>query len=83
MHQCRFMILYYRFLLYPLLCNYMNFLHLSFCIYVFCCSHSHHVTHKGKCIAFVSIEAYTEQPEKGLQPGLNLLGAVDEDFFNT
>jgi len=52
-------------------------------MYVFCCSHSHNVAPKGKYIAFVSTEAETDQPEKELQPGLNLLGAVDEMFFDT
>jgi len=52
-------------------------------MYVFCCSHSHNVAPKGKYIAFVSTEAETDQPEKELQPGLNLLGAVDEIFFDT
>lgn len=52
-------------------------------MYVFCCSYSHNVAPKGKYIAFVSTEAETDQPEKELQPGLNLLGAVDEIFFDT
>ena len=50
--------------------------------YVFCCSHSHNVVPKGKFIAFVSAAAETDDPEKELQPGISLLGPVDEIFFD-
>ena len=50
--------------------------------YVFCCSHSHNVAPKGKFIAFVSAAAETDDPEKELQPGISLLGPVDEIFFD-
>jgi len=52
-------------------------------MYVFCCSYSHNVAPKGKYIAFVSAEAETDQPEVELQPGIALLGPVDEMFFDT
>ncbi|KAG0467525.1 hypothetical protein HPP92_018488 [Vanilla planifolia] len=51
-------------------------------MYVFCCSYSHNVAPKGKYIAFVSTEAETDQPEVELKPGIDLLGAVDETFFD-
>eukprot|EP00249_Psilotum_nudum_P015102 c25166_g1_i1 orf=378-1712(-) len=52
-------------------------------MYVFCCSHSHNVAPKGKYIAFVSTDAETDRPDIELQPGINLLGPVDEIFFDT
>ncbi|EFJ09736.1 hypothetical protein SELMODRAFT_159958 [Selaginella moellendorffii] len=51
-------------------------------MYVFCCSYSHNVAPKGKFIAFVSTEVETSEPEKELQPGLSLLGPVDEMFID-
>lgn len=51
--------------------------------YLFCCSYSHNVAPKGKYIAFVSTEAETEHPETELKPGIDLLGPVDEIFFDT
>ncbi|CAI9777094.1 unnamed protein product [Fraxinus pennsylvanica] len=51
--------------------------------YLFCCSYSHNVAPKGKFIAFVSTEAETDQPEIELKPGVDLLGPVDEIFFET
>lgn len=50
--------------------------------YVFCCSHSHNVAPKGKYIAFVSAEVETENPEAELQPGLALLGQIDEKIID-
>lgn len=50
--------------------------------YVFCCSYSHNVAPKGKFIAFVSTEAETDNPETELKPGIDLLGPVDEIFFD-
>lgn len=50
--------------------------------YLFCCSYSHNVAPKGKFIAFVSTEAETDQPEIELKPGIDLLGPVDEIFFD-
>lgn len=38
---------------------------------------------KGKFIAFVSCEAETDNPELELKPGVDLLGPVDELFFET
>lgn len=53
------------------------------CRYLFCCSYSHNVAPKGKFIAFVSTEAETDNPETELKPGIDLLGPVDEIFFET
>lgn len=50
--------------------------------YVFCCSHSHNVAPKGKYIAFVSAEVETDNPEAELEPGLALLGHVDEKIID-
>ncbi|KAJ8615971.1 hypothetical protein MRB53_035343 [Persea americana] len=52
-------------------------------MYLFCCSYSHNVAPKGKFIAFVSTEAETNHPEMELKPGIDLLGPVDEIFFDT
>ncbi|KAG6384377.1 hypothetical protein SASPL_131467 [Salvia splendens] len=52
-------------------------------MYVFCCSYSHNIAPKGKYIAFVSTEAETDHPETELKPGTDLLGHVDEIFFET
>ncbi|KAI5064185.1 hypothetical protein GOP47_0021252 [Adiantum capillus-veneris] len=51
-------------------------------MYVFCCSYSHNVAPRGKFIAFVSAEAETDSPQEELQPGISLLGPVDELFFD-
>lgn len=60
-------------------------LSLIFCCYryLFCCSYSHNVAPKGKYIAFVSAEAETDNPEVELKPGTDLLGPVEEIFFET
>jgi Rab GDP dissociation inhibitor len=50
-------------------------------MYLFCCSYSHNVAPKGKFIAFVSTEAETDHPETELKQGIDLLGPVDEIFF--
>ncbi|TQD71813.1 hypothetical protein C1H46_042646 [Malus baccata] len=50
-------------------------------MYLFCCSYSHNVAPKGKFIAFVSTDAETDHPETELRPGIDLLGPVDEIFF--
>ncbi|KAG6384410.1 hypothetical protein SASPL_155773 [Salvia splendens] len=52
-------------------------------MYLFCCSYSHNVAPKGKYIAFVSTEAETDNPQSELKPGTDLLGGVDEIFFET
>lgn len=49
---------------------------------MFCCSHSHNVAPKGKYIAFVSAEVETENPEAELEPGLALLGKIDEKIID-
>lgn len=59
---------------------YANFLWLS--RYLFCCSYSHNVAPKGKFIAFVSTEAETDHPQTELKPGIDLLGPVDEIFYD-
>ncbi|KAL0392400.1 UNVERIFIED_CONTAM: Guanosine nucleotide diphosphate dissociation inhibitor 2 [Sesamum radiatum] len=51
-------------------------------MYLFCCSYSHNVAPKGK-FNFVSTEAETDNPETELKPGIDLLGPVDEIFFET
>ncbi|KAK8506667.1 hypothetical protein V6N12_038486 [Hibiscus sabdariffa] len=51
-------------------------------MYVFCCSYSHNVAPKGKFIAFVSTEAETDNPETELKPGIDLLGPVEDIFFD-
>lgn len=38
---------------------------------------------QGKYIAFVSTEAETDNPEAELKPGVDLLGPVDEIFYDT
>ena len=50
--------------------------------YVFCCSYSHNVAPKGKYIAFVTSEAETDNPQVELKPGVDLLGPVDEIFYD-
>ncbi|KAK9949395.1 hypothetical protein M0R45_004919 [Rubus argutus] len=52
-------------------------------MYLFCCSYSHNVAPKGKYIAFVLTEAETDNPQVELKPGTDLLGPVDEIFFDT
>ncbi|CAL9194779.1 unnamed protein product [Musa hybrid cultivar] len=56
---------------------------LCFNRYIFCCSYSHNVVPKWKFIAFVSTEAETDHPDIELKPGIDLLGRVDELFFDT
>lgn len=51
--------------------------------YLFCCSYYHNVAPKGKYIAFVLTEAETDNPEAELKPGVDLLGPVDEIFYET
>uniref|UniRef100_A0A6N2LNN0 Guanosine nucleotide diphosphate dissociation inhibitor n=1 Tax=Salix viminalis TaxID=40686 RepID=A0A6N2LNN0_SALVM len=51
-------------------------------MYLFCCSYTHNVAPKGKFIAFVSTEAETDHPAVELKPGIDLLGPVDEIFFD-
>lgn len=51
--------------------------------YLFCCSYSHNVAPKGKYIAFVTSEAETDNPETELKPGVDLLGPIDEIFYET
>lgn len=61
-----------------------SFLIVTFdCRYLFCCSYSHNIAPKGKYIAFVSTEAETDDPETELKPGIDLLGPVEEIFFDT
>ncbi|XP_021662490.2 guanosine nucleotide diphosphate dissociation inhibitor At5g09550 [Hevea brasiliensis] len=52
-------------------------------MYLFCCSYTHNVAPKGKYIAFVTTEAETDDPQTELKPGIDLLGPVDEIFFDT
>ncbi|KAJ8447454.1 hypothetical protein Cgig2_019448 [Carnegiea gigantea] len=52
-------------------------------MYLFCCSYTHNVAAKGKYIAFVTTEAETDNPEVELKPGVDLLGPVDEIFYDS
>ncbi|KAI7727975.1 hypothetical protein M8C21_002820 [Ambrosia artemisiifolia] len=52
-------------------------------MYLFCCSYSHSVAPQGKFISFVTTEAETDDPESELKPGVDLLGPVDEIFYET
>lgn len=52
-------------------------------MYLFCCSYAHNVAPKGKYIAFVATEAETNNPETELKPGVDILGPVDEIFYET
>ncbi|CAB4289812.1 unnamed protein product [Prunus armeniaca] len=52
-------------------------------MYLFCCSYAHNVAPKGKFIAFVSTEAETDDPQVELKPGIDLLGPLDEIFYDT
>lgn len=38
---------------------------------------------QGKFISFVTTEAETDDPESELKPGVDLLGPVDEIFYET
>lgn len=51
-------------------------------IYVSCVSSTHHVAPKGKYIALVSTIVETNEPEKEILPGLQLLGNIDEKFIS-
>ena len=51
-------------------------------VYVFCSSYAHNVAAKGKWIASVSTTVETSTPERELQAGLDLLGAVDYKFVH-
>lgn len=48
---------------------------------MFGCSNSHNVAPRNKFIAFVSAEVETDTPEVELEPGLALLGPIDEMFI--
>ncbi|THG00135.1 hypothetical protein TEA_015199 [Camellia sinensis var. sinensis] len=52
-------------------------------MYLFCCPYAHNMASKGKYIAFVTTEAETDNPEVELKPGIDLLGPVDEIFFES
>lgn len=52
----------------------------KFDIYISCVSFAHNVAPKGKYIAMVSTTVETPAPEKELEPGLALLGPIDEKF---
>lgn len=81
MHRILFGLLFF-FFLFKVYCV-SSFHILWFNRYLFCCSYSHNVAPKGKFIAFVSTEAETDRPEVELKPGIDLLGPVDELFFET
>lgn len=50
-------------------------------IYISCVSYTHNVASKGFFLAMVSTTVETADPEKELQPGLDLLGPIEEKFF--
>ncbi|PRQ24316.1 putative GDP dissociation inhibitor, FAD/NAD(P)-binding domain-containing protein [Rosa chinensis] len=52
-------------------------------MYLFCCSYAHNVAPKGKFIAFVSTIAETDNPEVELKSGIDLLGPIDEIFYDS
>ncbi|CAL5349154.1 unnamed protein product [Camellia sinensis] len=52
-------------------------------VYLFCCPYAHNVASKGKYTAFVTTEVETDNPEVELKPGIDLLGPVDEIFFES
>ncbi|EPS65861.1 hypothetical protein M569_08910, partial [Genlisea aurea] len=52
-------------------------------MYLFCCSYAHNVAPKGKYIAFVLTEGESDNPEEELKPGVELLGGVDEIFYES
>ncbi|XP_068479346.1 guanosine nucleotide diphosphate dissociation inhibitor 2-like [Phaseolus vulgaris] len=56
--------------------------HIYLIRYLFCYSYVHNVAPKGKFIAFVTTEAETDQPEEDLKPGIDLLGSVNEKFYD-
>ncbi|XP_031562435.1 rab GDP dissociation inhibitor alpha-like [Actinia tenebrosa] len=51
-------------------------------IYVCCVSYTNNVTPKGKYLAIVSTTVETSNPEQELEPGLKLLGKIDEKFLS-
>jgi len=51
-------------------------------MYVFGCSWAHNVCAKGKYLAFVSTTVETANPHLEIEPGLALLGHIDEKFIN-
>jgi Rab GDP dissociation inhibitor len=51
-------------------------------IYISIVSSAHNVAPKGKYIALVSTQVETSDPEKEIQPGLDLLGKIDEKFIS-
>eukprot|EP00128_Syssomonas_multiformis_P018289 Colp12_sorted_trinity150504_noHs@27758 len=51
-------------------------------IYVSVVSAAHNIASAGKYVAMVSTTVETSNPQAEIKPGLDLLGAVDEMFFN-
>uniref|UniRef100_A0A7S0SQR4 Guanosine nucleotide diphosphate dissociation inhibitor n=1 Tax=Mantoniella antarctica TaxID=81844 RepID=A0A7S0SQR4_9CHLO len=51
-------------------------------MYVFGCSWAHNVCAKGKYLAFVSTTVETANPHLEIEPGLRLLGHIDEKFVH-
>jgi len=51
-------------------------------MYVFGCSYAHNVCAKGKYLAFVSTTVETANPHLEIEPGLRLLGHIDEKFIS-
>jgi len=52
-------------------------------IYISVVSYAHNVAPKGRWIALVSTQVETNNPQQELTPGIQLLGKVDEIFYQT
>jgi len=52
-------------------------------VYISVVSYAHNVAPKGRWIALVSTQVETGNPQQELSPGIQLLGKVDETFYQT
>nr|CAH8842000.1 unnamed protein product [Trichobilharzia regenti] len=52
-------------------------------IYISCVSHSHNTCPENFFLAHVATIAETANPEKELEPGLKLLGSIEQVFYST
>lgn len=50
-------------------------------IYIFCVSHAHMIAPRGKWVVIVATIVETAEPERELEPGLNLLGPILHKFY--
>jgi Rab GDP dissociation inhibitor len=58
-----------------------NFVNRKSDIYVLCVSSVHQVASKGKYIVVISAPVETANPQAELKPAIDMLGAIDEQFF--